>query len=106
VTRLLLWLDTRSADDHTRQDKKPSFVQAVVQDARPVIMIKKRGHENCWNRAACLDESFVKVEPAHPRHRNVGDQARRLEESEEKKENRLRRANATVLFLSVGRSIE
>jgi hypothetical protein len=52
-----------------------------VQGAGAVNIIGVRSHEDCRNRALCLDEVSVKFDPGHRRHVYVGDQAVRLSET-------------------------
>jgi len=58
----------------------------IVQGAGPLDVIGVSGHENCWNRVACIDEASVKLEAAYHRHLNVADQAGRFEETRRCKE--------------------
>jgi len=53
----------------------------VVQGAIPVYIIGERGHENCRNRAARVDEASIELEPRHDRHVDVGDQTGRFGEA-------------------------
>jgi hypothetical protein len=46
-----------------------------VQGADPVNIIGVGSHEDCRNRAPCIDEVFMELEPGHRRHMDVSDQA-------------------------------
>jgi hypothetical protein len=53
----------------------------IVQGPDPVDIIGVGSHEDCRNRAPCIDEASVEFESVHRRHVYVGDQAGRLGET-------------------------
>ena len=47
----------------------------IVQGADPVNIIGVGSHEDCRNRAPCIDEVSVEFDSVHRRHVYVGDYA-------------------------------
>jgi hypothetical protein len=47
----------------------------IVQGADPVDIIGVGSHEDCRNRAPCIDEVSVEFDSGHRRHVYVGDYA-------------------------------
>ena len=45
----------------------------IVKGADPVNIIGVGSHEDCWNRAPCIDEVSVELDSGHRRHVYVGD---------------------------------
>ena len=52
-----------------------------IQCADPVSVIGVGSHEDCRNRAACIDEASIEFDSGHRRHVDVGDQAGRFAET-------------------------
>jgi hypothetical protein len=50
----------------------------VVQGAGSVNVIGVGRHEDCGNRAPCINEVSVEFDPGHRRHMDVSDQAGEL----------------------------
>ena len=53
----------------------------IVQGADPVNIIGVGSHEDCRNRAPCIDEVSVEFDSGHRRHLDVSDQAGRFDET-------------------------
>jgi len=47
----------------------------VVHGPDPVNVVGVGSHDDCRNRAPCIDKVFVEFDPGHCRHIDVSDQA-------------------------------
>jgi hypothetical protein len=50
-------------------------LDAVVQRASSINVIRKRSHKDCRNRLTGVDKASVEFQPGHGRHMDVSDQA-------------------------------
>ena len=48
----------------------------IVKGAAPSNLFRIRRYENCRDPMSLINQASVELDPCHPRHLNVGDQAR------------------------------